>query len=244
MAKKQLEKTIVIGTFCLNTCPDITSVLSSHLDFLIIDREHGRANLEKTLYLLNSINNDCEKFVRVSACERVEIQKVLELDPEGILVPQISSFEDAKNAVDYSFYPSIGTKGLSPYTRAFKFSPEKLKEKKIFHNEKFKLSLLIEGNNGFESLDKILEAFNKNIYMIYFGLFDYANTIKVEPNWENSELKSNLILMKEKCSYYNIKVGTIARNNNELQLLKSLNIDYIVYQNDTGILNEALNKIT
>ena len=69
------------------------------------------------------------------------------MGPEGILVPQISSFEDAKNAVDYSFYPSIGTKGLSPYTRAFKFS-EKLKEKKIFHNEKFKLSLLSEGNNG------------------------------------------------------------------------------------------------
>ena len=114
MAKKQLEKTIVIGTFCLNTCPDITSVLSSHLDFLIIDREHGRANLEKTLYLLNSINNDCEKFVRVSACERVEIQKVLELGPEGILVPQISSFEDAKNAVDYSFYPSIGLKDCHP----------------------------------------------------------------------------------------------------------------------------------
>ena len=149
------------------------------------------------------------------------------MGPEGILVPQISSFEDAKNAVDYSFYPSIGTKKLSPYTRAFKFSPEKLKEKKIFHNEKFKLSLLIEGNNGFESLDKILEAFNKNIYMIYFGLFDYANTIKVEPDWKILELKSNLILMKEKCSYYNIKVGTIARNNNELQLLKSLNIDYI-----------------
>ena len=131
MAKKQLEKTIVIGTFCLNTCPDITSVLSSHLDFLIIDREHGKSKSRKTLYLLNSINNDCEKFVRVSACERVEIQKVLELGPEGILVPQISSFEDAKNAVDYSFYPSIGTKGLSPYTRAFKFSPEKLKRKNI-----------------------------------------------------------------------------------------------------------------
>ena len=51
MAKKQLEKTIVIGTFCLNTCPDITSVLSSHLDFLIIDREHGRANLEKFIFI-------------------------------------------------------------------------------------------------------------------------------------------------------------------------------------------------
>ena len=42
---------------------------------------------------LASIDKDCKKFVRVSSCQRIEIQRVLELSPDGILVPQISSYE-------------------------------------------------------------------------------------------------------------------------------------------------------
>jgi 2-keto-3-deoxy-L-rhamnonate aldolase RhmA len=92
----------MIGTFCLNSCPDITSIISKYLDFIIIDREHGRASLDNALSLLNSANDNCEKFIRVSSCNRIEIQRVLEIKPDGILVPQISSIEDAKKC--YRFY--------------------------------------------------------------------------------------------------------------------------------------------
>ena len=145
----------MIGTFTLNTCPDTTSVISSHFDFVIIDREHGRANLEPTINLLNSVDVNCIKFVRVSNCDRVEIQKVLELKPDGILIPQISSFDDAKNAIEYSFYPPIGSKGLSPYTRAFQYSHVNVENKKKLHNKNFKLCLLIEGQSGFESIETL-----------------------------------------------------------------------------------------
>ena len=202
----------MIGTFVLNTCPDITSIISSSLDFIIIDREHGRANLETTLNLLNASHGNCKKFVRVSCCDRVEIQKVLELKPEGILVPQISCFNDAKNAIEYSYYPPLGSKGLSPYTRAFNFSHQEVENKKKLHNKKLKLCLLIEGENGFNELPKILNKFKDNIHMVYFGLFDFANSVRQFPGWENKMLFKNLNKLVNECKKHNTKIGTIALN--------------------------------
>ena len=49
--------------------------------------------------------------------------------------------------------------------------------------------------------------------------------------------------MLDKCTINKIKIGTIARNKSELVLLKKLGVDYVVYQNDTGILNEFLQEV-
>ena len=31
----------LIGTFSLNTCPNVTEIISRNLDYVILDREHG-----------------------------------------------------------------------------------------------------------------------------------------------------------------------------------------------------------
>ena len=36
-----MNKKNLIGTFTLNTCPNVTEIISKNLDFIIIDREHG-----------------------------------------------------------------------------------------------------------------------------------------------------------------------------------------------------------
>ena len=123
----------MIGTFCLNTCPDITSILSSNLDFLIIDREHGRASLDKTLNLLNFLTKIVKNLFESHHVIELRSKKVLELGPEGILVPQISSVEDAKNAIDFSFFPSLEIKVYHLTQELFNFSPENLDDKKLFN---------------------------------------------------------------------------------------------------------------
>ena len=39
-----------------------------------------------------------------------------------------------------------------------------------------------------------------------------------------------------------IKVGSIARNKEEIKLLQKYGFQFIVYQNDTGIINETLSN--
>jgi len=228
------------GTFGLNTCPDTTRCITSELDFYIIDREHGRASLSEAAMLLASMHENCQKFIRVSCCQRIEIQRVLELSPDGILIPQISSYEEALAAVDYSFFPPIGSRGLSPYTRGFDFYHSDLADKKIKINQNLKLGLLIEGKSGFDALTSILENLSPHIDLIYFGLFDFASSQNVEPDWDNKELEALLLNVISKANEKDIKVGTIARTKKDLDRLEKIGVTYIVYLNDLGIIRNAV----
>ena len=58
--------------------------------------------------LINCANSKCLKLVRCSSLNKIEIQRTLETNPDGILIPQISSFRDAEQAIEHSFYPPIG----------------------------------------------------------------------------------------------------------------------------------------
>jgi len=233
----------MIGTFGLNTCPDTTKCITSGLDFYIIDREHGRSSFTEAANLLASIDINCEKFIRVSHCQRTEIQKVLELSPDGILVPQISSYEDAEKVVDYSFFPPVGSRGLSPYTRAFGFNHSDLDNKKASINKNLKLGLLIEGKTGFKSLSKIINNLGSHINLIYFGLFDFANSQNIDPDWNNKVLADLLTKFIAEANKKNISVGTIARTKKDIKILEKMGVKYIVYLNDLGIFDKAVKGI-
>ena len=233
----------MIGTFGLNTCPDTTRCLSSELDFYIVDREHGRASLSEASMLLASISNGCKRFVRVSSSDRVEIQRVLELNPDGILVPQISSFEEAADAISHSFFQPLGTRGLSPYTRGFDFHHADLEDKKKKLNKNLKLGLLIEGESGFEALPSIIENLSDSIHLIYFGLFDFANSMRVQPDWSDQNLAETLSDVISTAASKGVAVGTIARSREDIELLEGMGVMYIVYLNDLGIIKTSLQHL-
>lgn len=233
----------MIGTFGLNLCADTTLCLTKGLNFYIIDREHGRASLSEASHLLAAVSKECESFIRVSNCERVEIQKVLELKPDGILVPQIGSLEEARNAVDWSYFPPKGSRGVSPYTRGFGFIHDDLERKKQKLNDELKLGLLIEGQCGFDALDDIIDTLGSRLHLLYFGLFDFANSKQVEASWSNDEMFTALEQMVAKARKAKIAIGTIARNKDEISLLEQAGVQYIVYLNDLGIVSEAIHNL-
>ena len=117
-----MNKKILIGTFLLNTCPNVTEIISKNLDYIIIDREHGPHNFTSTNILNKIIKKNCLSLIRVSHLSKIEIQRCLDLNPDGILIPQISSYEVAKLAISSSFFKPMGDRGLSPYTSAFDYN--------------------------------------------------------------------------------------------------------------------------
>ena len=233
----------MIGTFTLNSCVQITKLLSKNFDFLIIDREHGLHSFESVKNLLNSIDKNCLKLVRTSSLNKVEIQRTLETNPDGIMIPQISSFNDAEKAIKFSLYSPKGVRGLSPYTEGFEFHHSNNQKKMDRINKKLFIGLLIEGNEGIRSIDQIVNKLNKKISLIYFGLYDFSASQNLKPSWKNKKIINAAKKIINSCKRKKIKVGSIARNLKEVSLLKKYGFEFIVYQNDTGIISEAIENI-
>ena len=128
-----MKSKYLIGTFSLNCCPNVTEIISKNLDYVILDREHGSHNFDNVNVLNKIIKNNCLSLVRCSHLSRIEIQKCLDINPDGILIPQISSLEDAEQAINYSFFSPKGSRGVSPYTASFNYnhSDSDIKKKKI-----------------------------------------------------------------------------------------------------------------
>ena len=95
-------------------------------------------------------------------------------------------------------FPPLGQRGLSPYTRGFNFIHSDLENKKQHLNKELKLGLLIEGQSGFDVLDDIITELGTHLHLLYFGLFDFANSKQVEACWSNSELYAALDAMVSK----------------------------------------------
>lgn len=227
----------MIGTFVLNSCSMTTNCLSRDFDFLIVDREHGAHSFERVNHLLDAMEPRCEKIIRVSHIDRVEIQRALELNPDGVLVPQVSGLEDVSTVLSYCKYPPAGVRGTSPFTKSFGFINDSIEEKKDKLNS-VKVSLLIEGGAGFEALESILERYSDQLNMIYFGFYDFAASYQLKPTWDD-EMVARMSEFIEKVKKFSVQVGTIATEEAEVLKLHELGVDYIVYLNDLGILRRA-----
>ena len=227
----------------MNSCPNITEIISKNLDYIIIDREHGAHSFDSANILNKIIKSNCMSLIRVSNLNKIEIQRCLDLNPDGIVIPQISSYEDAKFAISCSYFSPKGERGLSPYTAPFDYNHNESDNKKRKINKKIFVGLLIEGTKGLSSLDKICSDFSKDISLIYFGLYDFTSSLNLKPNWQDPKVKKAVQKIVKICKKRNIRVGSIARNFKEINFLKKMGINFICFQNDTGIIHEAFNRI-
>ncbi|TLP94200.1 2-dehydro-3-deoxyglucarate aldolase [Nesterenkonia salmonea] len=85
----------------------------SGLDLLLIDMEHAPNGLESVLAQLHAASGyPPSVMVRVPAGETVLIKQVLDLGVQNILVPMVSTAEQARQVAAMAQYPPAGVRGV------------------------------------------------------------------------------------------------------------------------------------
>lgn len=83
------------------------------IDWLLIDMEHSANGLESTLAQLQAVAAyPVTPVVRVPSGDAVGIKQVLDLGAQNLLVPMISSADEARAVVDAVRYPPRGRRGV------------------------------------------------------------------------------------------------------------------------------------
>lgn len=97
---------VVFGQF-LNLGSPLTAELcaSAGFDWLVIDLEHGAGDERAALAQIQAIaGTGAAAIVRVESCNRVRIQRALDMGAAGVLVPQLRNASDAEDATEYTRY--------------------------------------------------------------------------------------------------------------------------------------------
>ena len=126
-------------------------------DWILLDMEHSPNDLESLLGQLQAAAPyPTTPIVRVPWNDMVTIKRVLDVGAQSILVPYVSTLEEAKAAVAATRYPPAGVRGVAGTTRATRFGRIPGYAKKA-HGEICVL-VQVETKQGLDNLEAICEV--------------------------------------------------------------------------------------
>ncbi len=119
-----LRTRILAGETLIGSFSDLASPLAVELlgragmDWVILDLEHGAATESELLALLYAAGSTpITPLVRAQSAERLRIGRALDLGAAGIMLPQLQSIDEVRQAVSYLRYPPVGSRGVALRTR-------------------------------------------------------------------------------------------------------------------------------
>jgi 4-hydroxy-2-oxoheptanedioate aldolase len=97
-------------------------IAGAGFDWLLLDTEHSPNDLESLLSQLQAAAPyTTTPIVRVPWNDMVNIKRVLDIGAQSLLIPYVSTAQEAKDAVAFTRYPPAGVRGVAGTTRASRF---------------------------------------------------------------------------------------------------------------------------
>ncbi|MET0700262.1 MAG: aldolase/citrate lyase family protein [Mycobacterium sp.] len=110
------ERRVTTGPWITLTDPGIVEALAKlDLDYLVIDCQHGAADLGALLPMLRAAAiHDKPVLIRVPANEPWQIMRALDLGAAGVIVPMVNTAAEAAAAASAMLYPPHGERSYGP----------------------------------------------------------------------------------------------------------------------------------
>jgi len=97
-------------------------IAGAGFDWILLDMEHSPNDLESALAQLQAAAPyPSHPVVRVPWNDMVSIKRLLDIGAQSLLVPYVSTADEARAAVSYTRYPPAGVRGVAGTTRATRF---------------------------------------------------------------------------------------------------------------------------
>ncbi len=155
-------------------------------DYVYIDTQH--VPIGSDLELENLIRaadvSGIVPVVRVKENEEYFIRCALESGAKGIVIPRVSSKEEAQKAVQACRFPLAGKRHGNPHVRSAKWGCGDFDWDSFvkLSNEEVMVIPLVEDKEGIDNLDEILSV--EGIDALSFGPTDYALSLGLNLNYD------------------------------------------------------------
>jgi 4-hydroxy-2-oxoheptanedioate aldolase len=237
------EGKFAFGSWAVLPSSSVANVLAaSGFDFVIIDMEHGPASFETAEDMIRAIESEgAAALVRVPSNDPALILRALEIGAHGIVVPQISSADEAKRAVEAIRYFPEGARGFSPYARSAGY----------FHREPSKLAasanqdviaiLLVEGVDGIANLDAITKV--PGVDVIYLGVYDLSQSVGLPGQFDHEKVRSAMTNAIETVRAQGIALGCLSQSADEIARYRKAGVQLLAHMADSALLMGACRDI-
>ncbi len=195
-----------IGTIVSLSPPAVAECLSNlGYDWLWIDLEHAPLSLEQVQAILTAKVSECAGLVRVPVNSDEWIKRVLDIGADGIIVPHVSTREDALRAVKSAKYPPAGERSFGA-GRAHTYGLAASHHKEA--NEITCVVVQIEDQNAVENIDEIISV--EGIDGIIIGPYDLSGSFGKLGDVGDSEVQGAIKSVLSACQKRKVAAGIFA----------------------------------
>ena len=198
----------VVGTMIqeISTPFIVHAFANAGFDFVYVDMEHGRFNLETAAGLIQTIRlTDIVPLVRVPDNQYHLIARVLDAGARGVMIPRVETREQADKAVQAVRYPPLGQRGLAV---ARGHNDYKRQDSIVFSQEANRENLVIvqiESKQAVECVDEIVSVPGVDIALI--GPGDLSQSLGITLKMDHPDMVAAIEKVIAVCKRHDVIVG-------------------------------------
>ena len=232
----------LLVTFSIIPSVEIVELIAlAEFDGVILDMEHGPYGTERLVPLIAAARaRNIYAIARVRRNEASLIGAALDAGASGVLVPQVSSREEAVAAVSAARFAPEGTRGANPWVRAADFSgrPEWFGEA----NRDIAVLVMIEGKAGLAAIRDILHV--PFLDGIFLGPVDLSHSLGVPGEVEHPRVVETMIQVVEQARARSMASAVFTASAESARTWRERGVGMIAVGVDTGHILAGLRRVS
>ncbi|WP_101296993.1 HpcH/HpaI aldolase family protein [Halegenticoccus soli] len=228
LKKAGVGETPLVGSWIALAHPEVAEMIA-HLgyDFLAIDREHTAISLETLENVLRAVDaapGDSETLVRVPGDDPVELKRVLDLGPDGVMVPMVETAAQAEAIVEATRYPPDGVRGVGLH-RAADYGLA-LDGYVRTADETLARFVQIETERGVENAEEIAAV--DGVDGVFVGPVDLSASLDAFGDYDAERFERAVDRIVRAADATDVAVGTLATSEDEREARLGWGVDFLI----------------
>lgn len=242
VVRRALSGEVLIGTWITIGTPEVTEALANlPIDFVVIDMEHAPLDFYTVELLLMGLKgSSVAGIVRAPWNDPVAIKRILDLGPDGLLVPWISTKEEALAVERAVLYPPAGIRGVGP-RRAVAYGIIPRTEYYRSYLENLIVMVQIETKEGLSNLDDILAV--KTINGVLVGPSDLSASLGVFGEFDSPIFLEAIRTVADKARGKKPLVAMYAPSVKEAVKAVKLGYNVVALSSDIAVMIEGYKRM-
>ena len=223
----------------LSSLETLELLADAGFEFVVIDLEHSPLTLESA-YKLFAMSQalGMTALVRVPDRSGSYLQRVLDSGVDGVLVPQVSSVEEATTAIDQMTFSPAGSRGMGTTSRAGRWGLDGAAAY-VAKGDTVIRGIQLESKPSLENVAPLLDL--PGLGAVFLGMGDLTLSTGLKPDDPELVALTDKLLVETKAR--NLPCGTAVGTAAAASAAADRGFSFIMVSNDTSIFAKAASEL-
>jgi len=237
--KRVLAREWLCGTF-LNLGSPMTVEIAglAGFDWLLIDHEHGPGGQDTLLHQLHAASGTpAFPIVRIAMNETPRFKRALDMGALGVMVPYVSTAQEARAAVSAMRYPPHGIRGVAKFNRGAGFGAD-FEEYYAHAHERLVTVIQIETPDAVKNIEEIAAVDGADV--LFVGPTDLSYNMGIRDQLESAQFTETLRKVSNAAKNHGKAAGILVHNNALVPKVRDLGYTFTALGSDGGAVRTGL----